>query len=162
MPGKLNLGADMLSRSNVPSDEWTLHPQTVQEIWGIFGRPEVDLFASEDNTHCQKKIPEDRDTLAHDWPNLLLHAFPPIALIPLVIRRFREQKHRILLVAPLWRNQHWFAELARLLTAVPWPIPLRRDLVSQANGTIWHPQPELWPLHLWPLDGSLRTFPRVC
>ncbi len=39
VPGKLNLGADMLSRS------------TVQEIWGIFGRPEVDLFASEDNTH---------------------------------------------------------------------------------------------------------------
>ncbi len=38
VPGKLNLGADMLSRSNVPSDEWTLHPRTVQEIWGIFGR----------------------------------------------------------------------------------------------------------------------------
>ncbi len=51
VPGKLNMGADMLSRSNVPSDKWTFHRQTVQEIWGIFGRPEVDLFASEDNTH---------------------------------------------------------------------------------------------------------------
>ncbi len=30
-----------------------------------------------------------------------------------------------------------------------------------ANETIWHPQPELWARHLWPLDGSLRTFPRV-
>ncbi len=65
-------------------------------------------------------------------------------------------------MAPLWRNQHWFAELCRLLTAAPWPIPLKRDLLSQANGTIWHPQPELWALHLWPLDGSLQTFPRVC
>ncbi len=36
----------------------------------------------------------------------------------------------------------------------PWPIPLRRDLLSQANGTIWPPQPELWALHVWPLDGS--------
>ncbi len=45
VPGKLNLWADMLSRSNVPSYEWTLHPQTVQEIWGIFIRPEVNLFA---------------------------------------------------------------------------------------------------------------------
>ncbi len=36
--GKLNLGADMLSLSNVPSDEWTLHPQTVQVIWAIFGK----------------------------------------------------------------------------------------------------------------------------
>ncbi len=51
--GKLNLGADMLSRSNVPLDEWMLHQQTVQEIWGIFGRPQVHLSASEDNTHCQ-------------------------------------------------------------------------------------------------------------
>ncbi len=66
MPGKLNLGADMLSRSNVPSDEWTLHPQTDQEIWGIFGRPEVDLFASEDNTYCQTYFSKDRDVLAHD------------------------------------------------------------------------------------------------
>ncbi len=51
--GKLNQGADMLSRNNVHSDKWTLHPQTVHEIWGIFSWPEVDLFASEDNTHCQ-------------------------------------------------------------------------------------------------------------
>ncbi len=42
-------------------------------------------------------------------------------------------------MAPLWRTQHWFWELARLLTAAPWPIPLRRDLLSQVNGTIWHP-----------------------
>ncbi len=26
---------------------------------------------------------------------------------------------------------------------------------SQVNGTIWHPWPELWALHVWPLDGSL-------
>ncbi|KAI2646292.1 ORF V: Enzymatic polyprotein [Labeo rohita] len=33
VPGRLNQGADMLSRNNVPSGEWTLHPQTVQKIW---------------------------------------------------------------------------------------------------------------------------------
>ncbi len=70
--------------------------------------------------------------MPNDWSNLLLYAFPLIALIPQVIRRIREQKHRVLSVALLWRNQHWFAELPRLLTAAPWPIPLRRDLLSQA------------------------------
>ncbi len=55
------------------------------------------------------------------WPNFLLYAFPPIALILQVIRRIREQKHRVLLVAPHWRNLHWFAELSWLLTAAPWP-----------------------------------------
>ncbi len=136
VPSKLNLGADMLSRSNVPSDEWTLHPQMVQVILGIFGRPEVDLFASEDNTHCQTYFSKDRDELAPDWPNLLLYAFSLIGLRPQVIRWIREHKHRVLLVAPLWRSQHWFSELAWLLTAAPWPIPLRWDILSQVNGTI--------------------------
>ncbi len=49
----------------------------------------------------------------------------------------------VLLVTPLWRNQHWFSELSQLFTAAPWPIPLRRDLLSQANRTMWHPRPEL-------------------
>ncbi len=90
VPGKLNLGADMLFQSNVPSDEWTLHPQTVLEIWEIFSRPEVDVFDSENNTHFQTYFSKDRDALAHNWPYLLLFAFPPIALILQVIRRIRE------------------------------------------------------------------------
>ncbi len=52
MPGRLNLGTYMLSRGKVAPGEWALHPQTVQEIWLVFGRAEVDLFASEDNSHC--------------------------------------------------------------------------------------------------------------
>ncbi len=65
MPGKLNLEADMPSRSTVPSDKWTLHPQTVQVIWGIFGRPEVDLFASE-YLHSLPKLFLDRDVIIKD------------------------------------------------------------------------------------------------
>lgn len=61
---------------------------------------------------------------------------------------------------PPWQNQSWFPELTQLLSAAPWPIPLRNDLLSQAKGMIWHPQPELWALHLWPLNRSLLTSPR--
>ncbi len=78
------------------------------------------------------------------WP----YAFPPVALLPQVLRRVREQRHKLILIAPLWRNQPWVSELFQLLKAAPWPIPLRRDLLSQANGMIWHPRPELWALHV--------------
>ncbi len=149
LPGRLNQGADMLSRSNVPSEEWMLHPQVVQKNWKTFGKAEVVLFTSKDNSHCPTDYSKDRDALAHDWPNLLLYAFPPIALLPQVIRRIREQGHKVLLVASLWRNQPWLSELTQLLTVAPWPVPLRRDLLSQANGTIWHPRPELWALYIW-------------
>ncbi len=53
-------------------------------------------------------------------------------------------------------------ELTQLLTAAPWPVPLRRDLLSQANGTIWHPRPELWALYVWPLNGSLLASQSEC
>lgn len=49
---RLNQGADMLSQSKVPSEEWILHPKMVQRIWEIFGKAEVDFFNSEDNSHC--------------------------------------------------------------------------------------------------------------
>ncbi len=38
----------------------------------------------------------------------------------------------------------------------PWQIPLRRDLLSQRGGTLWHPRPDLWNLHVWSLDGTRR------
>ncbi len=151
VPGKMNQGADMLSRNNVSSEEWTLHPLTVQRIWEVSGRARVDLFASEDNSHCPIYFTKSTDALAQEWPSLLLYAFPPIALLPQVLRRVREQRHRLLLIAPLWRG------LFQLLEAAPWPIPLRRDLLSQANGMLWHPRPESWALHVWPLNGSLLT-----
>ncbi len=94
---------------------------------------------------------------AHELPSLPLYAFPPVALLPQVLRRVRKQRHKLILIAPLWRNQPWVSELFQLLKAARWLIPLRRDLLSQANGTIWHPRPRLWALHLWPLDGSLPS-----
>ncbi len=84
LPGRLNQGANMLSLSNVPSEEWMLHPQVFQKIWKTFGKAEVDLFASKDISHCPTYYLKDRDALAHDWPNLLLYAFPQIALLPQV------------------------------------------------------------------------------
>ncbi len=164
LPGRLNQGADMLSRSNVPSEEWMLHPQVVQKIWKTFGKAEVDLFASKDNSHCPTYYSKDRDTLAHDWPNLLLYAFLPIALLPQVVRRVREQGHKVLLVAPLWRIQPWLSELTQLLTAAPWPMPLRRDLLSQANGNNMAPPDPSCGLSTfgrstgayWPLRASVK------
>ncbi len=44
-----------------------------------------------------------------------------------------------------------------LVTAPPWRNPLRNELLSQGLGTIWHPCPDLWNLHVWLLDGMRQT-----
>ncbi len=152
VPGKMNQGTDMLSRNNVSSEEWTLHSLAVQRIWEVFGKACVDLFASEDNSHCQIFFTKSTDALAHEWLSIPLYAFLLVALLPQVLRQVRKQRHKLILIAPLWRNQPWVSKLFQLLKASLWPIPLRQNLLSQA--TIWHPRPELCALHVWPLDGS--------
>ncbi len=82
VPGKMNQGADMFSRNNVSSEERILHLLVVQRIWEVFGRARIDLFASEDNSHCPIYFTRSTDALAHEWPSLPLYAFPPIALLP--------------------------------------------------------------------------------
>ncbi len=104
VPGKLNQGADMLSRDSVAPGEWRLHPQMVHLIWSVFGKAEIDLFASGDNCHCPTYFSKQRNALAHNWPSTSLYTFLPIALLPQVIRRIRETKCSLTLVAPLWRN----------------------------------------------------------
>lgn len=43
----------------------------------------------------------------------------------------------------------------------PWQIPLRKGLFSHGKGTIWHPRPDLWNLHVGPWTrqgGTRRSF----
>ncbi len=156
VPRHLNYGAYLLSRGGVIHGEWRLHPLTVNRIWSVFGRAEVDLFTSAENTHCPLFYSLEVDALAHSWPKVHKYAFPPMKLLPLVLCKIREEKESILLVAPKGPNKLWFPELVEMLVAPPWTIPLKRDLLSQAQGKIWHPNPESWSLHVWPLDGACQ------
>ncbi len=63
----------------------------------------------------------------------------------------------MILIAPNWPNQLWFPDQTELLVASPWPIPVRKDLLSQMSGSGWHPNPELWSLHVWLLRGYQRS-----
>ncbi len=157
IPGLLNRTADELSRAALPG-EWRLHPQTVQLIWRRFGLAQVDLFASLETSHCQLfySLTEGTlgtDALAHSWPRgLRKYAFPPVSLLAQTLCKVREEEEQVLLVAPYWPTRTWFPELMLLVTAPPWQIPLRKDLLTQRRGTLWHPRPDLWKLHVWSLD----------
>lgn len=157
VPGSLNCGADMLSRDGIVHGEWRLHPQTINMIWNLFGKAEIDLFASQENTHCPLYFsltasPLGGDALSSRWPKGRKYGFPPVKLMPLVLQKIREERCALILVAPKWPNQPWFPELVNMSRLPPWRIPPRRDLLSQARGTIWHPNPELWDLHVWQIS----------
>ncbi|KAK3565604.1 hypothetical protein QTP86_012930 [Hemibagrus guttatus] len=114
--------------------EWWLHPQVVESVWQMYGRAEVDLFASEESTHCPLwyffSAPLGLDALVQTWLRLRLYAFPLVALLPQVLARVHHDGVHLLLVAPRWPTRVWFSDLVSFLNGTPWEIPIRKDLLS--------------------------------
>ncbi|XP_064088647.1 uncharacterized protein LOC135203010 [Macrobrachium nipponense] len=73
--GERNVQADLLSRKNqVLPTEWTLNPQVFEQLWGLWGRPNIDLFATNRNKRLENycsPIADPRaiaiDVLLMDW-----------------------------------------------------------------------------------------------
>ncbi len=107
VPGKMNQGADMLSRNNVSSEEWKRAPPARgSENLGSL------LQSSSRPLRLQRQLSlSNLFYKEHGCPGpwmacLPLYAFSPVALLPQVLRRVREQ-HKLILIAPLWRSQPW-------------------------------------------------------
>ncbi|KAL0150580.1 hypothetical protein M9458_054173 [Cirrhinus mrigala] len=136
--------------SNSPADLESVRPGTGRSvrltgIHSVVARPD-------------RGTPLSTHALAHSWPRgLRKYAFPPVSLIAQMLCKVRKDEEQILLVALFWPNRTWFLELVLLSSIPPWCVPLRKDLLSQGKGTIWHPRPDLWNLHLWSLDATKRT-----
>ena len=128
IPGCLNVIADHLSRPNQPiPTEWSLHPEIVKRIFGLWGTPEVDMFATVSNSHLPRfmsPVPEPRalavDALSQDWQGMSMYMFPPF---PLKLRS--TQAAEVILIAPWWPKQSWFPHLLRLCVEHPLACPYR-------------------------------------
>ena len=164
IPGRRNVLADQLSRrAQVLPAEWSLHPDVCHHLWKVWGAPHIDLFATRLNhrlpVYCSP-LPDPQawatDALVTPWDHLWTYAYPPPALLGAVIHKFGQtQNSRMLLVAPLWPQQPWFAELLHLLVDHPRELPLWRSLLKQPHLDRFHPTPEVFRLHAWLLSSSL-------
>ena len=125
LPGESNVLADVLShRGQVVGTEWSLHPQVARALLRAWGNPSIDLFATCLNAklplYCSL-VPDPQavfeDAFRHPWDDLDLYAFPPFPLVGRVIARVQESSRvAMTLVAPLWPEKEWFADLLLLLT----------------------------------------------
>ena len=133
LPGQSNVLADLLSRRDqVLAAEWSLLPQVAKKIIRTWGSPTIGLFA----THLNAKLPlycslipdpqgVFEDAFCHPWNHLDVYAFPPFGLVDKVVARVRETPNlSMTLIAPLWPEKAWFADLLLLLTQSPLTMPL--------------------------------------
>ena len=119
--GKVNILADLLSRGHlIVQTEWTLAHQVLQQVWALWGKPWIDLFATKFSKRLPvyvSPVPDPEawqvDALAFSWRGLEAYAFPPFPLISEVLRKARQDQPSLILIASDWPAQSWYADLLR-------------------------------------------------
>ena len=165
--GALNVRADRLSRRNqVIGTEWSLHHSVVQAIWGLWGRPLIDLFATRENNKLPTFVspyPDEMafatDALSLSWNGLWAYAYPPTPLLPRVLAKVRSETVELILVAPWWPKQVWSLDLLELSLEPPRALPVRRNLLLQPLSGIFHENPGVLKLHVWRLSRRALEIP---
>lgn len=140
VPGIANDLADELSRVTVDPSDWMLHPSLFEAVTHHWYLPTVDLFATRVNCQVPRffSFRPDPAALAVDafhqpWASELPYANPPPALIPRILAKVQlEELDQFILVAPLWRTQHWWPILLRMIC--DWPLQLPRGSGTYTPG----------------------------
>ena len=162
IPGRLNVLADCLSRgSQVIPSEWSILPQALEEIWGKWGHPEVDLFATHHNCKIQKFVspfPHPRawrvNAFSLDWSGMFVYAFPPWVILQEVLQKLIDDRAKMILVAPTWPSRTWFPLLLQLSVEDPVPLPMIWNLLVQPHSGIHHQNLSVLSLQAWLLSGQ--------
>ena len=162
IPGKLNILADPLSRSHmVLPTEWTIVHKALEPVWRHWFKPDVDLFATQFNKRLilyVSPVPDPQawaiDAMSLPWDSLLAYAFPPLPILPKVLKKAREDQATLILIAPRWESQHWFPELLSLTHERPLQLNLGPRSLLQPRTGVPHRSPEVLNLHAWLLCGN--------
>lgn len=155
LSGRLNVLADMLSRPNaVLQTEWTISHNALLRVWAHFFRPQMDLFATRYNHRLPvyvSPVPDGiafaADALSLDWSAIQAYAYPPLAILPRVIQKARQEKPCLLLIAPFWPAQPWFPDLLQITRGDPFPLSLRPGELLQPRTGVPHGNVQLLNLH---------------
>ena len=126
--------------------------ESVQPLSQEMGPFERDLFASHWNHQLPNYITwkdqhHTMNAFHHQWINGD-YLFPPFSLIGRVLRKIRQDKCKVVLVAPKWETQPWYPTLREMLHSKP--IKLWGNFRDRAGN----PHPLGQALHL---TAYLRT-----
>ena len=157
--GVLNVLADAGSRRGPIATEWSLDPHSFKEICHLWGRPQLDLFATRYNTQlwtfvspCPDPAALCMDAMAWDW-NVWqsVYLFPPLRMLPQVASKLEDFWGTGFVIAPFWPSQDWFVMLAR---RARYSIPLHPQhylFQYTTQGLEFYPNISILNLHAWRL-----------
>ena len=154
--GIRNVIADALSRNSTLQSEWSLDRGSFEWLAALTEHPQVDMFATQENTQLQCYISPIRDPQAagmnaflQDWNQWnSVYLFPPWSQILKVLEKMKSFKGHAILVTPFWPNQAWFPMCQNLFprnVRIPEPTLTQRvgqDIFCRSSSPPLH-------LHAW-------------
>ena len=95
------------------------------------------------------------DALQVPWTKWTRYAFPPFCLIGRCLRKVREERTSLILIASIWWSQPWYPALLELLIDYPQILPEDPELLMDPTNNP-HPLVTTGQLHLaaWKLSGE--------
>ena len=137
---KDNIEADAESRKLEPETEYELANYAFERIVQVFGKPDIDLFASRINTKCHryiswKKVPDSEavDAFTLCRKREYFYAFPPFSIILKVLRKIKKDKSEGLLILPDWPRQPWYPLFRSMLSSEPIIFKPNNNLLISPN-----------------------------
>lgn len=142
VPGRKNILADQLSRAGqVIHTEWTIKAETLDHLWTIWPRPQIDAFATCLNFRLPRyfsPVPDPEaeavNAMVQDWTQESLYMFPPTPLLPAVLRKLHKPHAQVVLIVPWDQGAPWFPWLLNLSHQRNFQrveLPLDPDLLTQ-------------------------------
>ena len=140
LAGKLNVEADEESRNFNDDIEISLNKNIFQHACSIFGRPEMDMFA----TRLNNKLPrycawkpdpgaEIIDAFTVSWEGMYIYAFPPFNLIGRVLQKIKMDKCSALMVIPAWSTKGWYTQVRKMLIGKPVKYKISDNIFSDSH-----------------------------
>lgn len=161
--GIANTEADRLSRLFNDDLEWSLHTSVFKKILSVFGHLDIDMFASRLNNKLDcyvSRLPEPFawaiDAFSLDWSEKLLYMFPPFSLISRILQKILQDKAEVVLVAPIWTTQGWWAQLLHMLSHQSYILPPAQQILA-----LPHKPDRIHPLRKMVL-GAFRLSGKRC
>lgn len=123
--GELNVIPDRLSRIGKEAEDYQFNKKLFEQINEMYGPFTVDRFATQNNALVRRYNalhwdPEAHavDAFAQNWRSDNNWANPPFSQLHRVVQLVKEQRPKLVLIAPVWPAQPWFSELVTVAADV--------------------------------------------
>ena len=142
IPTKENTAADFLSRNDITQWMFMLDRTIFRSILEYFNlHPTLDAFACQFSAQLPRYMSWHRDHQAVAQDALLspwdpvTYLFPPVPLLPKVIRKIKDQKIRAILICPQWPMALWWGLLLDMMVEPPMILPHYRTILQTPDNT---------------------------